>query len=95
MVLKISQGNLKQRLANIENKWNSIESSFPFDFYFLDKTFGAMYKREKKMGKTFIYFTFIAIFIACLGLFGLASFLAEQRRKEIGIRKTLGQRPTV
>jgi putative ABC transport system permease protein len=64
--------------------------AFPFTYFFLSEEFDQMYESEQKMGKLFIYFTIIAIVIACLGLFGLASYSAEQRRKEIGIRKVLG-----
>jgi putative ABC transport system permease protein len=62
----------------------------PFDYTFLDEAFDRKYKAEEKLGKIFSYFTLLAIFIACLGLFGLAFFTAEQRTKEIGIRKALG-----
>jgi putative ABC transport system permease protein len=90
LAVKLAAGDLKKSIKNLEEKWNAMESSFPFDFYYLEETYGKMYKQEEKLGETFIYFTIIAILIACLGLFGLASFSSEQRRKEIGIRKTLG-----
>ncbi|MCF8229661.1 MAG: ABC transporter permease [Bacteroidales bacterium] len=90
IVLKLNKGNVKKSIERIEEKWNEMEASFPFDFYFFDQSLDDIYKREQKMGETFIYFSIIAILIACLGLFGLASYTAEQRTKEIGIRKTLG-----
>ena len=62
----------------------------PFDYYFLDDTFNDMYKSEQKLGAVFRYFAILTILISCLGLFGLASFTAEQRTKEIGIRKVFG-----
>ncbi|MDZ7742385.1 MAG: FtsX-like permease family protein [Bacteroidota bacterium] len=94
LLIRIKPGNIKQNIEQLEAKWTEIESSFPFDYYFLDKSFDELYMQEQKMGETFIYFTVIAILIACLGLFGLASYTAEQRTKEIGIRKTLGSSST-
>jgi putative ABC transport system permease protein len=76
-----------QLLANI---WKKYGSGNPFEYHFLDQTIGQLYASEKRMGKIFLSFAFLAIFISCLGLFGLASFTAEQRTKEIGIRKVLG-----
>ena len=62
----------------------------PFEYHFLDETIDAQYQNEHRLGRLFSYFAFLAIFISCLGLFGLASFVTEQRTKEIGIRKALG-----
>jgi len=64
--------------------------SEPFEYHFLDKSLEASYGREKRFGKIFTSFALLAVILAGLGLFGLASFLTEQRRKEIGIRKTFG-----
>jgi putative ABC transport system permease protein len=62
----------------------------PFDYYFLDESLDKLYRSEKNFKDLFFYFTLIALIIACLGLFALAAFTAEQRKKEIGIRKVLG-----
>jgi putative ABC transport system permease protein len=62
----------------------------PFAYSFLDEDFRAQYESEERLGEIFTYIAFLAIFIACLGLFGLAAFTAEQRTKEIGVRKVLG-----
>jgi len=62
----------------------------PFNYTFLDEAFDQMYRTEQRVGNIFITFAILAIFIACLGLFGLSAFMAEQRTKEIGIRKVLG-----
>lgn len=77
-------------LESLEEKWNGIETAFPFDYMVLHEDLTRQYSQERNMGRLFIFFTVLAIFIACLGLFGLASFSAQRRTKEIGIRKVLG-----
>lgn len=94
MIVRLRRGNIQEKIARLEEKWNQVETSFPFDFYFFEQSFDELYAKEQQMGKTFIYFSVIAILIACLGLFGLASYTSEQRTKEIGIRKTLGSSAT-
>lgn len=88
--VRLQAGNFDENLKAIQEKWEETESSFPFDYLFLDKDLDNLYKAESRIGGLFLSFTFIAIFIACLGLFGLASYNAEQRTREIGIRKALG-----
>jgi len=88
--VRLNPGDHQQNLEMIRNKWKEVEASMPFDYYFLDSDFDKLYKAEQRVGEIFIYFTLIAIIIACLGLFGLASYNAEQKKKEIGIRKALG-----
>ncbi|NOR14592.1 MAG: FtsX-like permease family protein, partial [Candidatus Aminicenantes bacterium] len=90
VAIKVRPDNISDTLANIEHVWQDMESGRPFDFSFLDETFERLYRTEQRLGKIFIYFTLVAIFIAGLGLFGLASFTVDQRTKEIGIRKILG-----
>jgi putative ABC transport system permease protein len=82
--------NLKSQLASIEKKYKSYQSETPFQYYFLDEAFNQLYQREIRLANIFAFFTGLAIFIACLGLFGLATFSMERRTKEIGIRKVLG-----
>lgn len=77
-------------ISQIENKWKAIAPGMPFSYRFLDESFNEMYNAEQRVGKIALIFSVLAIFIACLGLFGLATFIAEQRTKEIGIRKVLG-----
>jgi len=77
-------------LANIEKSWTVINPGTPFVYSFLDQDFQRNYEREEQTSRIIVYFTIIAILIACLGLFGLAAFSAEQRIREIGIRKILG-----
>ncbi|MDH5468265.1 MAG: ABC transporter permease, partial [Candidatus Aminicenantes bacterium] len=81
---------VNQTLAFLENKWKAFVPGQPFEYFFLDDDFDRLYKAEKKIGQLFTSFSVLAILVACLGLFGLASFTAEQRTKEIGIRKVLG-----
>ncbi len=88
--LKLSSGNIPETLAFIEEKYTEFSPDLPFNYTFLDERLERMYRSERKLGQIINYFTFIAIFISCLGLFGLASYTAEQKTKEIGIRKVLG-----
>ncbi len=82
--------NIPGVLSHLENVWRTYMPERPFEYFFLDARFDMMYKAEEQLGKIFSYFAGLAIFISCLGLFALASFMAEQRTKEIGIRKILG-----
>jgi len=88
--VRLKTGNLAETIKFIENKWNEFAPGAPFNFSFLDEEFDNLYINEKQTQKLFIIFSFLAIFIACLGLFGLASFIIDRRVKEIGIRKVLG-----
>ncbi len=88
--IKINPHNIPNTLAFIEQTWKAHSPEGDFRYSFLDDRLDRMYRTEKKLGKTLSYYTFIALFVACLGLFGLASFTTAQRTKEIGIRKVLG-----
>ncbi|MCK5206431.1 MAG: ABC transporter permease, partial [Cyclobacteriaceae bacterium] len=90
MPVRLSPGNINEKIKDVEAEWNKIAPGEPFDYAFLDENFDSLFRAEQQLGKIFILFTSLAIFIACLGLFGLASFIAEQRSKEIGIRKAMG-----
>ncbi|MCK5702885.1 MAG: hypothetical protein KAI29_17100, partial [Cyclobacteriaceae bacterium] len=90
MPVRLGSGNINEKIQNVEAEWNKIAPGEPFDYAFLDENFDSLFRAEQQLGKIFILFTSLAIFIACLGLFGLASFIAEQRSKEIGIRKAMG-----
>ncbi|MES1225878.1 MAG: FtsX-like permease family protein, partial [Bacteroidota bacterium] len=79
-----------QSLSMIEKVWKKYATNVPFDYKFVDEEFGSKFRAEERIGKLSSYFAILAIFISCLGLFGIASFVAEQRTKEIGIRKVLG-----
>jgi putative ABC transport system permease protein len=90
MALRISTRDIPGLLNGIKAKWKSMASSQPFSYTFLDEEFNKQYSLDQRMGKIFLLFSILAILIACLGLFGLVTFAAEQRIKEIGIRKVLG-----
>jgi putative ABC transport system permease protein len=77
-------------LSTIENKYKAAAPGMPFKYEFLDEAFENMYRQERRVGTVALVFALLAIIIACLGLFGLATYIAEQRTKEIGIRKVLG-----
>jgi putative ABC transport system permease protein len=91
---KIEGGNYTQVLEQLRGPWNAFFPGNPVDHFYLDEFFNRQYESDKQFGQIVGLFTALAIFIACLGLFGLASFLTMQRTKEIGIRKVLGSSPT-
>ncbi|MEQ8243148.1 ABC transporter permease [Fulvivirga sp.] len=88
--VRLNTEDYQSALQLIESKWNEFANGLPFNYTFLDDQFDNMYKSETKLGELFAIFSGLAIFIGCLGLFALAAFMAEQRIKEIGIRKVLG-----
>ena len=88
--LRINTENVSGTIGFLENTWKKFVPNFPFEYSFLDERLDNLYRAEESMGQVFKYFTLLGMFIACLGLFGMASFTAEQRTKEIGIRKILG-----
>jgi putative ABC transport system permease protein len=90
IVAKIRSGNISGTLNQIREVWKQVEPSRPMENYFLSDSFDRLYRKEDRLGRLFIGFTAMAVVIACLGLFGLASYAAEQRTREIGIRKTFG-----
>jgi putative ABC transport system permease protein len=83
-------GELTERLEFLRRAWNKVVPSAPFDYFFLDASLESQYRLEGSLSRLFSYFSVLAVFIACLGLFGMAAYSAEQRTKEIGIRKVLG-----
>lgn len=88
--IRVNTEDFASTLANIERIWDDLDAGVPFSYSFMDEDFAQMYHSEKKLGQIFALFSGLAIFIGCLGLFALASFMAEQRSKEIGVRKVLG-----
>jgi len=92
IVVRVAPGDLTKTMKGLENTWNEVMPGYPFDYNFVDESLDQMYRTEERLGKLLKYFTILAIIIACLGLFGLASFTAEQRTQEIGVRKVMGAR---
>jgi hypothetical protein len=89
-LVRLKGGNTPAALEGIKSVWQKFAPVYPFEYKFFDEDFAAMYKADKQKSDIFKYGAFFAIIIACLGLFGFASFITEKRTKEIGIRKTLG-----
>ncbi|MCX6214307.1 ABC transporter permease [Spirosoma sp.] len=87
---RVSSTNLPVLMQQIEAKWKQLAPGQPFTYKFMDDSFDEMYRAEQRIGTIALTFAALAILIACLGLFGLAAFMAEQRTKEIGVRKVLG-----
>ncbi len=87
---RMSTTNIPALISQIEVKWRQVAPGKPFSYAFLEDSFDAMYRAEQRIGNIALTFAVLAILIACLGLFGLATFTAEQRTKEIGVRKVLG-----
>jgi putative ABC transport system permease protein len=88
--LTLNTENLAEAFSFVEKKWKELFPGKPFEYYYLDERIEMQYRTEEQTGEIFSTFTLIGIFLACLGLYGLAAFTAEQRTKEIGIRKVLG-----
>ncbi|MFQ5675397.1 MAG: ABC transporter permease [bacterium] len=90
MIIKISPVNISGTIAFLRDRWENLNPGKSFKYRFFDESLQSLYSREQQFSKIMRYFTLLAIFVACLGLLGLALFMAEQKTKEIGIRKVLG-----
>jgi len=90
IIIRILSENYASAIKYLEGVWTRINPEYPFDYHFLDEDFDRLYWDEQRLAKIFGYFTCLAIFIACLSLYGLVALIAEQKTKEIGIRKVLG-----
>jgi len=89
VVIRLKEGG-QAPLSFIEDQWKAFAPEQPFSFYFMEEGIDALYRKEQQLGRLVSGFSGLAIFIACLGLFGLAAFMADRRTKEIGIRKVFG-----
>ena len=89
-IIRLASGDITSGIQTVQSEWERTIPNYPFEYHFLDEAVESMYQNEKTIGTLLRVFTVLAVLIACLGLFGLASFTAEQRTKEIGIRKVLG-----
>lgn len=90
VAIKMQGKSIKQALKHVETTWEKLFPDYPFFYEFVDENFARLYAKEQQEGSLLMVFAGLAIMIACLGLYGLTSFIAEQRTKEIGIRKVLG-----
>ncbi|MBX3238590.1 MAG: ABC transporter permease [Chitinophagaceae bacterium] len=90
VMVRLQGGNIGNTIASLQNLCRDINPRFPFSYQFSDAEFGKLYRSEQVVSRLSRYFAFLAIFISCLGLYGLAAFVAAQRTKEIGVRKVLG-----
>jgi putative ABC transport system permease protein len=90
LTVKLNNDNVMQTVDLIESKWKEFEKSQPFSYFFFDSYLDDLYTSEQTLKKVFGIFSFLAILVACIGLFGLAVYTTQQRIKEIGIRKALG-----
>lgn len=90
IAIKLNGVDLSRTVSEIENIWREMAPTQPFDSYFMDDSFNTSYEAEQRLGRIFMIFTILSIIIACLGLLGLATFNAQKRVKEIGVRKVLG-----
>jgi putative ABC transport system permease protein len=88
--IRLAKNRISSAMAYIESIHAKFNPDWPLNYRFLDDDLNKLYRKEAKLGQIIQYFTFLAIFIACMGLFGLASFTTERRTKEIGVRKVLG-----
>lgn len=88
--VRVLPRNISDTITYIQKTWQKMIPSYPLDYFFLDASFEQMHISDKKMSEVFSVFSILAIFVACLGLFGLAAYTAEQKTKEIGVRKVLG-----
>jgi putative ABC transport system permease protein len=90
LMLKVRPENIASTISFVEERWKKFSTRYPMEYYFLDDHFNKQYRAEERLQTVFIYFAGVTVVIACMGLFGLAAYSAEQRTKEIGIRKVLG-----
>jgi putative ABC transport system permease protein len=88
--LQLNGHNIPETVDFLVGKMAKLQPQYPFEYWFLDSQIDSLYRNEQRLGRIFIAFSIITVLVACLGLFGLAAFMAEQRRKEIGIRKVHG-----
>ena len=88
--VRVGNSDIQNTIASIENVYKKFNPMYPFEYEFMDEQYAALYRSEQRIGDLAKYFSIFAILISCLGLFGLSAFTAEQRAKEIGVRKVLG-----
>ena len=90
LLVSVSGKKLSDAVAGLQKEWDALQTGFPLEYFFLDDVIGRLYQTEVIQGRIFTLFSIIAVAIACMGILGLATYIASQRRKEIGVRKVLG-----
>ena len=90
IIVRLNPGNIADQIGSIRDLWQGMAPQSPIEYTFLDQDLQSLYEKESRMSRVFLLFATLSILSACLGLFGLAAFMAAQRTKEIGIRKVLG-----
>jgi len=90
LLVKTDSDRLAGTLEELEATWSTIVPDWPFEYSFLDDRFNALYRAEQRLGNVFRIFSFLAVFVACMGLFGLSAYMAERRTREVGVRKAFG-----
>jgi putative ABC transport system permease protein len=90
LTVRLGDGNQSETLSFLQNTWEEFNSEYPFDYFWMDEQFDTMFATERRTGQILMIFSFISIFITCLGLLGLISYTTIQRTREIGIRKIMG-----
>ncbi|MBN1198856.1 MAG: ABC transporter permease [Bacteroidales bacterium] len=90
ILVRLAPGNLPASIAALEKTWQKVIPDYPLDYSFIDQDYNELYRVEMRMGLLLKYFTIVAIIIACLGLYGLSSYAASRRTREIGVRKAMG-----
>jgi putative ABC transport system permease protein len=90
VAVKLKYAGIENILANIKSTWNKFAPGYPLEYNFLDESFNSMYQSDDRLKTLLSLFAAITVFVGCLGLFGLAAYAAERRKKEVGIRKVLG-----
>jgi putative ABC transport system permease protein len=93
MAVRVSGDDLPGTLEWLSQQWKEMVPGWPFEYFFLENDLQKLYKAEQKMSKITVIFSGLSILVACLGLFGLSTYMAEQRKKEMSIRKVLGSSP--
>ena len=90
ITVRVAPGRMPETIAFLESKWNAFLPDRPFEYSFVDENLAQLYRAETNLHRTITVFSCLSILVACLGLFGLAAFTAQQRTQEIGVRKVLG-----
>jgi putative ABC transport system permease protein len=90
VLVKVSTEDVPETLRHLQQAWQQVEPAETYSFSFLDERYDQLYRSERRVNRLFVIAAALAVFVSCLGLFGLAAFTAERRTKEIGIRKVLG-----